>query len=177
MASHSARARPQARPKAALRPHFAPCSVSWKWRSHFHEPAPAFRRWRWHSAWAPGPPRRPRHFAPRGVFFPPHMSPGKMIRILSGLRRKPGRGYPFLDLSPGDGGRESPVGCLLLSRVPAVRLAAERHCWRRDGGRALRCAPGVRHRKNAAPQFLRGGICLMGRWLSLPVRRGKLNSK
>ena len=26
-----------------------------------------------------------------------------MIRILSGLRRKPGRGYPFLDLSPGTG--------------------------------------------------------------------------
>ena len=56
-----------------------------------------------------------RHFAPRGVFFPPHMSPGKMIRILSGLRRKPGRGYPFPDLSPGDGGRRSPVNCLLLS--------------------------------------------------------------
>ena len=31
------------------------------------------------------------------------MSPGKMIWILSGLRRKPGRGYPFLDLSPGTG--------------------------------------------------------------------------
>ena len=43
------------------------------------------------------------------------MSPGKMIRILSGLRRKPGRGFPFLDLSPGDGGRRSPVNCLLLS--------------------------------------------------------------
>ena len=65
------------------------------------------------------------------------MSPGKMIRILSGLRRKPGRGYPFLDLSPGDGGRESPVGCLLLSEVPAVRLAAERLRRRRGrcGGR------------------------------------------
>ena len=55
------------------------------------------------------------HFAPREEFFPPRMSPGKMIRILSGLRRKPGRGFPFLDLSPGDGGRRSPVNCLLLS--------------------------------------------------------------
>ena len=56
-----------------------------------------------------------------------------MIRILSGLRRKPGRGAPFLGLSPGDGGRESPVSCLLLSEVPAVCLAAKR--LRRRRGR------------------------------------------
>ena len=54
------------------------------------------------------------------------MSPGKMIRILSGLRRKPGRGYPFLDLSPGDGGRRSPVNCLLLSECL-------RSAWPRSG--------------------------------------------
>ena len=60
------------------------------------------------------------------------MSPGKMIQVLSGLRRKPGRGIPFLDLSPGDGGRESPVGCLLLLEVPAIRLAAKR-LRRREG--------------------------------------------
>ena len=60
------------------------------------------------------------------------MSPGKMIRILSGLRRKPGRGYPFLDLSPGDGGRESLVSCLLLLEAPAIHLAAER-LRRREG--------------------------------------------
>ena len=39
-------------------------------------------------------------------------------------RRKPGRGFPFLDLSPRDEGRESPVGCLLLLEAPAIRLAA-----------------------------------------------------
>ena len=60
------------------------------------------------------------------------MSPGKMIRILSGLRRKPGRGYPFLDLSPGDGGRESLVSCLLLLEAPAIHLAAKR-LRRREG--------------------------------------------
>ena len=93
------------------------------------------------------------------------MSPGKMIRILSGLRRKPGRGYPFLDLSPGTGdgspwsaacfcwkhlqstwprsdfggegaaaaaGRGAPVGCLLLLEIPAVCLAAKR-LRRREG--------------------------------------------
>ena len=65
------------------------------------------------------------------------MSPGKMIRILSGLRRKPGRGYPFLDLSPGDGGRESLVSCLLLLEAPAIHLAAKRLRRRRGrfGGR------------------------------------------
>ena len=44
-------------------------------------------------------------------------------------RRKPGRGNPFLDFSPRDGGRESPVGCLLLLEAPAIRLAAGR-LWR-----------------------------------------------
>ena len=78
------------------------------------------------------------HFAPREEFFPPRMSPGKMIRILSGLRRKPGRGAPFLGLSPGDGGRESPVSCLLLLEVPATRLAAKR-LRRREG----RCGGGT----------------------------------
>ena len=64
------------------------------------------------------------------------MSPGKMIRILSGLRRKPGRGIPFLDLSPGDGGRRSPVNCLLLSECL-------RSAWPRSGfggGRAAAAA-------------------------------------
>ena len=52
-------------------------------------------------------------------------------------RRKPGRGNPFLDFSPRDGGRESPVGCLLLLEESAIRLAAKRHCRRksRRGGR------------------------------------------
>ena len=44
-------------------------------------------------------------------------------------RRKPGRGFPFLDFSPRDGGRESPVGCLLLLEESAIRLAAGR-LWR-----------------------------------------------
>ena len=56
-----------------------------------------------------------------------------MILILSGLRRKPGRGFPFLEPFPGDGGRESPVSCLLLLEVPATRLAAKR--LRRQEGR------------------------------------------
>ena len=91
-----------------------------------------------HCARVPEVRRTPdlRHFAPRGVFFPPHMSPGKMIRILSGLRRKPGRGIPFLDLSPGDGGRRSPVNCLLLSECL-------RSAWPRSGfggGRAAAAA-------------------------------------
>ena len=47
-------------------------------------------------------------------------------------RRKPGRGNPFLDFSPRDGGRESPVGCLLLLEAPAIRLAAGR-LWRWEG--------------------------------------------
>ena len=38
----------------------------------------------------------------RRIFPAAHVA-GKMIRILSGLRRKPGRGYPFLDLSRGTG--------------------------------------------------------------------------
>ena len=52
-------------------------------------------------------------------------------------RRKPGRGNPFLDFSPRDGGRRSPVGCLLLLEVPAIRLASERLRWGRGrrGGR------------------------------------------
>ena len=60
-----------------------------------------------------------------------------MIRILSGLRRKPGRGAPFLGLSPGDGGRESLVSCLLLLEAPAIHLAAKRLRRRRGrfGGR------------------------------------------
>ena len=33
-------------------------------------------------------------------------------------RRKPGRGLPFLDFSPEDEGRKSPVGCLPLSGCP-----------------------------------------------------------
>ena len=91
-----------------------------------------------HCARVPEVRRSPdlRHFAPRGVFFPPHMSPGKMIWILSGLRRKPGRGYPFLDLSPGDGGRRSPVGCLLLSKY--LRSAWPRSGF--DGGWAAAAA-------------------------------------
>ena len=38
---------------------------------------------------------------------------------------------------PGTGGRGSPVGCLLLLRVPAIRLASERLRWGRGrrGGR------------------------------------------
>ena len=43
---------------------------------------------------------------------------------------------------PGTVGRGSPVGCLLLSGVPAVRLAAERHC-RREG----RCGGGDEGRR------------------------------
>ena len=70
------------------------------------------------------------------------MSPGKMIRILSGLRRKPGRGHPFLDLSPGDGGRRSPVGCLLLLEAPAVRLAAKRLRRRKDSCGSRTGVPG-----------------------------------
>ena len=55
------------------------------------------------------------------------MSPGKMIRILSGLRRKPGRGFPFLDLSPW--GRGTKVPGRLPASIgsacdPARRLAA-----------------------------------------------------
>ena len=61
----------------------------------------------------------------RRIFPAAHVA-GKMIRILSGLRRKPGRGFPFLDLSPGDGGRRSPVGCLLLSKYL-------RSAWPRSG--------------------------------------------
>ena len=73
-----------------------------------------------------------------------------MIRILSGLRRKPGRGFPFLDLSPGDGGRESPVGCLLLLEVPATRLAAWRLCRREAFGAVslrLPCVKGTGARR------------------------------
>ena len=63
------------------------------------------------------------------LFFPPL----EAAETRKGLRPLPG---PF----PGrwDGGRGSPVGCPLLLRVPAVRLAAERHC-RRKG----RCGGGT----------------------------------
>ena len=44
------------------------------------------------------------------------MSPGKMIQVLSGLRRKPGRGFPFLDLSPGDEGLRS-TACFYWKRL------------------------------------------------------------
>ena len=78
-------------------------------------------------------------------------------------RRKPGRGSgPFLDFSqdgratlrraPRNGGRGSPVGCLLLLEVPAVRLAAERHC-RRKG----RCGGGTGDEGTGADASLRAG--------------------
>ena len=147
------------------------------------------------------------------------MSPGKMIRILSGLRRKPGRGTPSWTFPRGRGtgvpgqlpasvgstcnppgreaasaaggplqrqdggprsaacfyrkcllsawplsgfggggaaaaeGRGSPVGCLLLVEVPAIRLAAERlrrgerPLRRRDGGGEARGDPHGRKRE------------------------------
>ena len=53
---------------------------------------------------------------------------------------------------PGTVGRGSPVGCLLLSGVPAVRLAAERHC-RREG----RCGGGDEGRRTGADAALRAG--------------------
>ena len=85
------------------------------------------------------------------------MSPGKMIRILSGLRRKPGRGYPFLDLSPGDGGRESLVSCLLLLEAPAIHLAAKR-LRRREG----RCG-GRTGVPGQLPASIGNTCCLPGR--------------
>ena len=100
------------------------------------------------------------------------MSPGKMIRILSGLRRKPGRGYPFLDLSPGDGGRESLVSCLLLLEAPAIRLAAER-LRRREG----RCG-GRTGVPGQLPASIGSACCPPSRLAAsaaggLPVLRGK----
>ena len=99
-------------------------------------------------------------------------------------RRKPGRGNPFLDFSPRDGGRESPVGCLLLLEAPAIRLAAGRHCRRKSrcGGRtgvpgplpaSIRTTSDPARRKAALPawDFLRI-LAILGRILSL--RSGKI---
>ena len=102
--------------------------------------------------------------------FPPRMSPGKMIQILSGLRRKPGRGNPFLDFSPGDRGRRSPVRCLLLLEVPAIRLAAERHCRRKS-----RCGGGTKVPGQLLAS-IRSACCPLGRGAApaakAPLRRG-----
>ena len=113
-------------------------------------------RWYAHSAWVQkgsGPPRGRTLFARRsvrGIFR--HVraaTKNDSASFRRHRRRKPGRGSgPFLDFSqdgratlrraPRNGGRGSPVGCLLLLEVPAVRLAAERHC-RRKG----RCGGGT----------------------------------
>ena len=91
-------------------------------------------------------------------------------------RRKPGRGFgPFLDFSQDGRGRfaarwgrgtGAPVGCLLLLRVPAVRLAAERHC-RREG----RCGGGTRDGGRRADASLRTLGTKDGR-IRCAVRRG-----
>ena len=100
------------------------------------------------------------------------MSPGKMIRILSGLRRKPGRGIPFLDLSPGDGGRRSPVNCLLLSECL-------RSAWPRSGfGGGRAAAAAGRRSPGRLPASVESTCCPARRLAALPagglpVLRGK----
>ena len=89
----------------------------------------------------------------RGM-FPTRVSSGKMILFFppptAAETRKGLRPLPGPCPGRGDGGRGTPVGCLLLSRVPAIRLAAERHCRRegrgggtRDGRRGNRERPGA----------------------------------
>ena len=127
-------------------------------------------RWYAHSAWVQkgsGPPRGRTLFARRsvrGIFR--HVraaTKNDSASFRRHRRRKPGRGSgPFLDFSqdgratlrraPRNGGRGSPVGCLLLLEVPAVRLAAERHC-RRKG----RCGGGTGDEGTGADASLRAG--------------------
>ena len=108
------------------------------------------------------------------LFFPPSVT----AETRKGLRPLPG-------LFPGrwDGG---PVGCLLLFVVPAVRLAAERHCRGRGrcgGGtedegraRALRCAPGTGDGGTRDGGWVRtcrgvGACCDWGRVLAVGASR------
>ena len=71
------------------------------------------------------------------------MSPGKMIRILSGLRRKPGRGYPFLDLSPGDGRPHRSAHMRASQRTAAPDGAGRSPPPTGAGAGGWRGAPGV----------------------------------
>ena len=119
--------------------HVALREVSPKWLRRFGESAPAFRRWRWHAAWAPGPAKAGPDTSLREKYFSRRTRRREKDKVLSaGGGNQEGTSVPSWNF-PGtrDGRRGPPVGCSLLSVMPAVRLAARRLCRRkgRGGGR------------------------------------------
>ena len=74
----------------------------------------------------------------RGIFPAAHVAGKNDLNLSASGGNQEGTPVPsWTFLRTLDGGRRSPSNCLLLTLLPAIRLAAKRHCRRRGrcGGR------------------------------------------